>query len=105
MSHTLQCGCILLSLGAVLCVLLMGCSGEKKIEPVKPARWNRTDPGTDTLSSIPGWIANTQVGRAAFYTCRRSTRNSSDPPPYPDGVSIMVDVMKTRRPIRRGRDA
>ena len=101
-THARSAGCILLSLGAVLCaVLLMGCSGEKKIEPVKPAEMESyRDPGYGYSLLYPkGWIANTQVGRAAFYNMQEVDKKFLEPTgPYPDGVSIMVDVMTTPTP-------
>lgn len=82
-------------------LLLAGCGGEKKIEPVKPGEMDSyRDPGYGYSLQYPkGWVANTQVGRASFFSLAEVDKKFLDPVgPYPDGVVIMVDIIKSPTP-------
>lgn len=89
---------ILLAFGFLL---LAGCGGEKHIEPVKVGEMDSyRDPGYGYSLQYPrGWVANTQVGRASFFSLTDVDKKFLDPVgPYPDGVVIMVDIIKAAVP-------
>jgi len=89
---------ILLALGFIL---LAGCGGETKIEPVPVgAMESYRDPGYGYSLHFPKeWVANTQVGRASFYNRQDVDKKFLDPTgPYPDGVVIMVEIIKGSTP-------
>jgi hypothetical protein len=89
---------VLLVLGILL---VAGCGGEKKIVPVKVGEMESyRDPGYGYSLQYPkGWVANTQVGRASFYNQADVDKKFLEPNgPYPDGVLIMVDLIKTSTP-------
>lgn len=89
---------LFISLGLLL---LAGCGGEKKIEPVKVGDMDSyRDPGYGYSVQFPrGWVANTQVGRASFYNVADVEKKFIDPTgAYPDGVVIMVDIIRGTTP-------
>jgi hypothetical protein len=81
--------------------MLAGCAGEKKMEPVAVGEMvSYTDPGIGFTISYPqGWVANTQVGQALFYSAEGvegKFRVPTDPGVM--GVEIAVRVTKTADP-------
>jgi hypothetical protein len=89
---------IFLALGFLL---LAGCGGERKVEPVKVGEMDSyRDPGYGYSIQYPkGWVANTQVGRASFFNLAEVDKKFLDANgPYPDGVVIMVDIIKSPTP-------
>jgi len=95
-------GNITLATGAILLALLIsGCGGEKKVEPVRVGEMDTyRDPGYGYSLQFPkGWVANTQVGRASFYNVQDVDKKFLDPTgQYPDGVMILVDLIHTATP-------
>lgn len=91
---------------ASLCVLLIGaslsgCSSEKKVAPVPVGAMDEyRDPGYGFTIKYPkGWIPDTQVGRARFYSVQGADNKFRDPTgEYADGAMISVEIMKSASP-------
>lgn len=81
-----------------IAVLLSGCGGERKLEPVPVGEMeDYRDPGIGFHMKYPkGWIANTIVGRARFYNAQDVDKKFLEPTgAYPLGVVVSIDVTKT----------
>ena len=94
-SAALFCSTLLLSL------LIAGCGGEKKMEPVKPGELETyRDPGFGYSIQYPkGWMTNAEVGRAGFYSAQEVDKKFLDPTgQFPDGVMIGVTVIRSSNP-------
>jgi hypothetical protein len=91
-----------MALGAAMFVLLVaGCGGEKKVEPVAVGDMEEyRDPGFGFRIKFPkGWSSNTEVGHARFFNAQDVDKKFLDPTgPYPNGVSIGVVVTTTSTP-------
>lgn len=86
---------------AGLFLLLSGCGGEKKMEPVPVGEMETyKDPAVGFQIDHPkGWIVNAQVGRAAFYNAPDVDKKFLDPLGIGAiGVEIAVTVTKTPDP-------
>ncbi len=81
---------------------LAGCSSETKVTPVPVGAMDEyRDPGYGFVVKFPkGWISDTQVGQARFYSTQGSDMKFRDPTTsdYPDGAMISVEVTKTANP-------
>jgi hypothetical protein len=98
-------------LPGLFCILLLnGCGGETKMEPVAVGEMETyKDPAWGFQIQHPqGWIANTQVGRAAFYNAPEVDKKFLDPLGLGAiGVEIAVTVTRTPDPsgaIKKFRD-
>ncbi|HUI11527.1 MAG TPA: hypothetical protein VL221_14435 [Bacteroidota bacterium] len=83
---------------AVLLLVIAGCGGEKKMEPVKVGDMDfYRDPGFGYSIQYPkGWIVNAEVGRAGFYSAQDVDKKFLDPTgQFPDGVAIAVSVIRS----------
>jgi hypothetical protein len=83
----------LLTLTAIL--LLAGCGGEEKMDPVPVGEMQEyRDPGIGFSLQYPkGWLNNAQVGRVQLYSATDVDKRFLDPTgAYPIGVMISVDV-------------
>jgi hypothetical protein len=92
---------IVSGIATVLIVLVIGCSKEKKMEPVAVGEMEEyRDPGIGFRIKHPkGWIPNTQVGRAQFYNAQEVSQKFLDPTgAYPTGVEIAIEVMRGVNP-------
>jgi hypothetical protein len=88
--------------GLYILLLLGGCGGETKMEPVPVGEMvTYKDPAWGFQIQHPkGWIANTQVGRAAFYNAAEVDQKFLDPlGAGAIGVEIAVTVTKTPDPL------
>lgn len=82
-------------------LLLLGCGPEKKMEPVPVGEMETyKDPAVGFQIQHPkGWIANAQVGRAAFYNAPGVDKKFLDPLGVGAiGVEIAVTVTRTPDP-------
>jgi hypothetical protein len=81
---------------------LSGCSkGNQELPLVKVGEMDTyRDPGYGFSLSYPkGWVASTQVGRAAFYNVQDVDQKFIDAlGQHPDGVMFMVDVITSSSP-------
>ena len=92
----------------VVCVvacaaLLMGCAGEKKMEPVAVGEMTEyKDPGIGFSVSYPkGWIQNVQVGQALFYNAQGVEEKFRTPTDQgPIGVEVSIRVSRLRHGVR-----
>ena len=79
-----------------------GCSSDKKVTVLPVGAMDEyRDPGYGFVVKYPkGWVVDTQVGRARFYSVQGSDMKFRDPTTadYPDGAMISVDVTKTTTP-------
>ncbi len=79
-----------------------GCSSEKKVVPVPVGAMDEyRDPGYGFVVKYPhGWITDTQVGHAHFFSVQGSDMKFRDPTAtdQPDGAMIAVDIIKTNTP-------
>jgi hypothetical protein len=85
----------------LLFLFIVGCGGEKKMEPVKPGEMDTyKDPGFGYSIQYPrGWMPNTEVGRAGFYSAQEVDKKFLDPTgQFPDGVMIGVTVIRSSSP-------
>lgn len=92
-----QCIFLIIAL-TVAAVMVTGCAGEKKTEPVPVGEMTTyNDPGIGFSISYPkAWVANTQVGQALFYSAEGVEGKFRVPTdPGPTGVEIAVRVTKT----------
>ncbi len=90
---------MILTTGAIL---ITGCAGEKKMEPVAVGEMVQyKDPGIGFAISHPaGWVQNTQVGQALFYNAQGVEQKFRVPTDAgPTGVEVSVRVTKTADPI------
>jgi hypothetical protein len=82
--------------------LLTGCGGEKKIEPVPVGEMTQyRDAAIGYHIDYPkGWIQDAEVGvRARFFSREGVDKKFLDPTgPYPDGATIVVELIKTTDP-------
>ncbi len=95
---------ILRMLTGLLPVLLLlgGCGGEKKMEPVAVGEMEAyKDPGIGFQINHPkGWVVNAEVGRATFYNAPDVDKKFLDPLGIGAlGVEISVTVTKTPDPV------
>jgi len=82
-------------------LLLVGCGGGQKMEPVAVGEMQEyTDPGIGFSMHYPkGWVSDGQVGRARFYNAPDVDKKFLEPTgAYPIGVTITVDVTRTAEP-------
>ncbi len=82
-------------------MLVAGCAGEKKMEPVAVGEMIQyKDPGIGFVISYPsGWVQNAQVGQALFYNAQGVEQKFRVPTDAgPKGVEISVRVTKTSDP-------
>jgi hypothetical protein len=80
---------------------LTGCSSEKKVTPLPVGPMDEyRDPGYGFTVKFPkGWIPDTQVGRARFYSVQGADNKFRDPTgEYADGAMISVDLIKAENP-------
>ncbi len=85
--------CALLAMTAVL--ILTGCGGEKKMEPVAVGEMQEyRDPGIGFAIQYPkGWISDAQVGRVRFFNAPDVDKKFLEPTgAYPIGVTISIDM-------------
>ena len=85
----------------ILGALLLGCGGEKKMEPVAVGQMEEyRDPAIGFKVKHPtGWIVNAEVGRARFYNATDVDKKFLDPlGAYPTGVEISVSAKKSMDP-------
>ncbi|HCV44397.1 MAG TPA: hypothetical protein DGH68_12990 [Bacteroidetes bacterium] len=83
-------------------MLLGGCGGQKKIEPVAVGEMEMyKDPAVGFQIQHPkGWVVNAQVGRAAFYNAAEVDKKFLDPTGAGTiGVEIAVTVTKSPNPV------
>lgn len=91
---------------AALSVLLIGlsltgCSSEKKVTPLPVGPMDEyRDPGYGFSVKFPkGWVPDTQVGRARFYSVQGTDNKFRDPTgEYADGAMISVEIIKAVNP-------
>jgi hypothetical protein len=91
--------CAMLILTAVL--LLAGCGGGQKVEPVAVGEMEQyRDPGIGFSIDHPrGWISAAEVGRVRFYNAPDVDKKFLEPTgAYPIGVTITVDVTAASDP-------
>jgi hypothetical protein len=91
--------CAMLSL--TLALLLAGCGGGKKMEPVAVGEMQEyRDPGIGFSIQYPkGWISEAQVGRVRFFNAPDVNKKFLEPTgAYPIGVTISIDVSRTSDP-------
>lgn len=82
-------------------LLLSGCGGGQKMEPVPVGEMQEyRDPGIGFSIHYPtGWISDAQVARARFYNAPDVDKKFLEPTgAYPIGVTITVDVTMTGNP-------
>jgi hypothetical protein len=83
-------------------VLLAGCSGKKTVEPVPVGEMlDYRDAAIGFHLAYPkGWIQDAEVGtRARFFNAPEVDKKFLDPTgPYPDGVTINVELTRTTSP-------
>ena len=80
---------------------LSGCSSEKKIVPVQVGAMDEyRDPGYGFGIKYPkGWVLDTQVGRARFYSVAGADNKFRDPTgEYADGAMVSVEIIKAANP-------
>ncbi len=85
----------------MLVLFIAGCGGDKKMEPVRPGEMDTyKDPGFGYSIQYPkGWMPNTEVGRARFYSAQEVDKKFLDPTgEFPDGVMIGVKVIRSSDP-------
>jgi len=83
-------------------LLLGGCGGEKKMEPVLVGEMDTyKDPAVGFQMQHPkGWFVNAQVGRAAFYNQTEVDKKFLDPAGVGvPGVEIAITVAKNPDPV------
>ena len=94
-------GIVFLFMCVIAVLGIVGCGGERKIEPVKLGEMETyRDPVYGyTLQYPKGWAQSTQVGRASFFNAQEVDKKFLDPNgPFPDGVVIAVEIIPTKNP-------
>jgi hypothetical protein len=91
---------------AVLLVslLVLGCGGKKEVTllPVGAMQEYRDPQYGFHFDHPQGWIAGGEAGRPRIYNSLEAGQRFLDPTgPYPDGVLISVDVVKTTNPAQQ----
>lgn len=80
-------------------LLLIGCGGQKKMEPVPVGQMEEyRDPGYGFRISYPqGWLSSAEVGHVQFFNQADVDKKFLDPTgAFPNGVIIEVSVIKTQ---------
>jgi hypothetical protein len=87
--------------GAALIVLLLGCGGKKKTDPVSVgAMTDYRDAALGYHMQYPAeWKINGSAARVRFYSADGVDQRFLEPTgPFPDGAAVMIDITTTNAP-------